>query len=548
MYKAFSAITLPVKDGPPKQVAMNAYAPHTPVIDEFAMRVASLLLTNVPVCVLGADDTPMDARLAFIDSVMGLLPYGFRHKMTAATWTRPTLRDHRFRLYFSNAPRSGASDRVVHWGEPPGKVVLPRQVSEYYDWLADKVSPLAQLAVQQLEFRFDNKSAVQALELADSLQYRARHRLTLPLPYAAGRREPKPPAPATAAAVPPGPAASAASPASPDSAASPSLTEADAPAPEVPEDPFEEDIAHCAQYVRAGNGTRLRPVISRLQKRVETAQIDLGHRLRYQEMISEYGLLKPHNSVAKQEDKLYDVLLALGFEQPLTYDGYCAVERCLGIEPGAAPHRSLLAAIERTRMRDPISNAIVLTHLNDQQKLLNWLASGDIDVVHLINLLASIWECPAHAKLLCEVTLTYLERELDLYTASDARASLRGHGFLAQALQERHPGKEQYQIHALYRFLQAAYPSGLRTANIAQVLCGTRNPPTPALLAAVLMRLNTPGDAELAQEAYIYGSLTLMNVDPQTSARLKDRIPHLDPRVFAGYEADPTATPGTQPA
>ena len=49
-----------------------------PAIDDLAVRVAPLLLTGVPVCVLGADETSMLERLRFIDTVMGLLPYGFR--------------------------------------------------------------------------------------------------------------------------------------------------------------------------------------------------------------------------------------------------------------------------------------------------------------------------------------------------------------------------------------------------------------------------------------------------------------------------------------
>ena len=81
------------------------------------MRVAPLLLTGRPVCVLGAEGTSHLERLEFIDTVMGLLPYGFRSRMTAATWTRATNRNHRFRLYFSSAPRADEPDQVVIWNE-----------------------------------------------------------------------------------------------------------------------------------------------------------------------------------------------------------------------------------------------------------------------------------------------------------------------------------------------------------------------------------------------------------------------------------------------
>jgi hypothetical protein len=76
--------------------------------------------------VLKAQQIPVDERLGFIDTVMALLPYGFRAKMTAATWTRATYRDHRFRLFFSDAPRGEERpDRVVSWGRPETAVLTP---------------------------------------------------------------------------------------------------------------------------------------------------------------------------------------------------------------------------------------------------------------------------------------------------------------------------------------------------------------------------------------------------------------------------------------
>ena len=70
-----------------------------------ALPVVGLLLTGNPVCIVGAEATEMAERLAFIDATMSLLPYGMRAEMAASTWTRGTYQRHKFRLFFSEAPR-----------------------------------------------------------------------------------------------------------------------------------------------------------------------------------------------------------------------------------------------------------------------------------------------------------------------------------------------------------------------------------------------------------------------------------------------------------
>ena len=57
MYEALSAVTLTVADGPPKEVPITTPTSRTPAADDLAVRVAPLLLTGLPVCVLGAEGT-----------------------------------------------------------------------------------------------------------------------------------------------------------------------------------------------------------------------------------------------------------------------------------------------------------------------------------------------------------------------------------------------------------------------------------------------------------------------------------------------------------
>jgi hypothetical protein len=110
----------------------------------------------------------------------------------------------------------------------------------------------------------------------------------------------------------------------------------------------------------------------------------------------------------------------------------------------------------------------------------------------------------------------------------------------------RHPDQDQYQVHALYRFLRAAYPQAAATPGqdlskgaVLQILNGAGAPPTPALLSAVLMLLDRPGAWQLAWNAYIQGSLTLANFDEPTLARLRARLPQIDTATINGLGPRP---------
>jgi hypothetical protein len=169
LYRALCEVALPSAGGPPLRVTLRLPAAPALIFDPLAMRVAPLLLTGRPVCVLGAEDTSINERLRFIDAVMNLLPYGLRAGMTAATWTRATHGAHPFRLFFSSAPRlSSQNDHLVTWGEPD-QVALPSgPVGDYHDWLVATVGPLARLATVTTEIKFGPAAVLQVLESARS--------------------------------------------------------------------------------------------------------------------------------------------------------------------------------------------------------------------------------------------------------------------------------------------------------------------------------------------------------------------------------------------
>lgn len=72
---------------------------------------AAMLLSG-PVSIVGAEETELTDRLAFIDAVAALLPYGYRGAYTAATWSDSGTR-HPIRLAFASRPRQNAG--VIRW-------------------------------------------------------------------------------------------------------------------------------------------------------------------------------------------------------------------------------------------------------------------------------------------------------------------------------------------------------------------------------------------------------------------------------------------------
>lgn len=79
-----------------------------------ALASAALLLTGDPVCVTHAEAVPLRERLRFLDASAALLPFGFRSRLTASTWTNSSSR-HEIKLSFATDPRGDA--RVVNWQE-----------------------------------------------------------------------------------------------------------------------------------------------------------------------------------------------------------------------------------------------------------------------------------------------------------------------------------------------------------------------------------------------------------------------------------------------
>jgi hypothetical protein len=511
MYRAVGAVTLPTRDGPPREVTITPVTPPVPGIDALAMRVAPLLLTGAPVCVLGADETSLDDRLRFIDTVMGLLPYGFRARMAAATWTRPTHRDHRFRLFFSSEPRaSDKPDQVVYWGEPDLAGIPGGDAGHYYGWLADKVTPLASLAQMYRELGFGDAADTEALRLVDEVRLWRRPRLKPLAPDSADKRD----------APPSGLSGSAAS----------GLAEAD---------PVDGLLRDCDEHARVLNLSRLRQDLDLLQKRLAAGGVDDARRRRYRSLITRLELFRPHQPLGKYEGRLYDTLIALAFGRPFDYEAFCLVEDCARKPPDAPLYEPLVAAVDRAEPAG-LRARLLVDAAHDPRKLARWLGSRDVDAYALIGELArGGWRRPEHGRRFCDVTLQYLQERQGRYSSAEVRRVLLRNGYLAQAL--RSVGHDQYQVHALTKLLVAAfpesqYPFGLDEKSISEVLADTPDAPTPALLAAILRKI-PESLAPLAWAAYVYGSVARMDLDEATHGALWTRLPAIEP------EPGPAAAP-----
>jgi hypothetical protein len=83
--------------------------------DEDVVATTASMLLRGPVSILQAEASTLAERLEFLDVVAAMLPYGYRAKYTAATWSDSGVR-HRMRLAFAERPREDAF-RVL-WRQP----------------------------------------------------------------------------------------------------------------------------------------------------------------------------------------------------------------------------------------------------------------------------------------------------------------------------------------------------------------------------------------------------------------------------------------------
>jgi hypothetical protein len=149
LYEAAGQLTAFPDDGRPAALAIplltagdswHAALGRSKIEDQVPGAAAALLL-NGPVSIVQAEGSTVEDRLAFIDAVAGALPYGYRAKLTAGTWSDSGVR-HRLRLAFAARARDDAAS--VSWRRgadvPVGDSVARRYLEEFRH-LSDRAEP-----------------------------------------------------------------------------------------------------------------------------------------------------------------------------------------------------------------------------------------------------------------------------------------------------------------------------------------------------------------------------------------------------------------------
>jgi hypothetical protein len=112
---------------------------------ESVVAATAAMLLSGSVSVVGAEKVGLAERLAFIDAVAALLPYGYRGAYTAATWSDSGTR-HPIRLAFAARPRQNAG--VIRWGTGPATPVADdgEQYLALYQHIRDRLPQADQVA------------------------------------------------------------------------------------------------------------------------------------------------------------------------------------------------------------------------------------------------------------------------------------------------------------------------------------------------------------------------------------------------------------------
>jgi hypothetical protein len=325
-----------------EQAADPGPGPHP----QLAAEVAVLLLTGRPVCILNADQVPAARRLAFIDGVLSLLPYGLRAALSASTWASSNAQDLKFRLFFASAPREDGG-RTIHldWDEERHTKLEPGRYEAadlYQDWL-NRAGPsaIAGLASMGAPVRFAER------EIRDRIT-------TLPS----------------------------------DRTVAQTLADLDA-------------------SIRAANWPLVSEQVKRLKRFVPAASQKPEDRVVFQSLIARYALFADHQKLHGSTKKsLYNTLLRLAYDESVSYAGYCQIEESVGRKPGGTLRTVLL----RSRLNflayilaaesEPGHSEAVMDQLEFHRlpsgKLLDFL-DQDIDAI-----------LPRHRRTLLDFALYYL--------------------------------------------------------------------------------------------------------------------------------------------
>ena len=438
MYEGFRKIQLPTEHRDCVKATLATHGARTPV-RPLATFVAAMLLTDKPVCVLGADDVDVHERLQFIDDVAALLPYGMRSRLSAATWTSSTNRAHNFRLFFSSKARN-SDDHKIPWNITQWPISTGHMVPDrYMSWLtSDVAARIETLATMTGHMGFGRNSVIPVLTnlgvLPGSRQW--------PSGGAAPQAPTAPPEPAT--------------------------WQADAPT-------VESLLLACVTDLKNANPVAAARHIQRL---ADYGWHDLApdERERCREIVTTHRLLRENLGITTTaRAALYQALLRLVFSQPIMYDTYRSIETCVDEDDDWPIHAALGEAIEAVGASKPV------------RILARQAVGADTDPKALAEMLALPNLLEHHAQFILAIGLDYLEKRSKDFQREEFRAAFQARGYLADVLRRIYLNDANLELRALTRILQLIYGRTLSQAavdDILRYLEGAGSEPTAALCAA----------------------------------------------------------------
>ena len=499
MYHELSGIRLATTSGPPLKVEFPVRAA-PPATGPLAVQSAARLLTGQAVCVLDARTATVTDRLEFIDAVATMLPYGFRTRLAAATWVRPTHRNHRFRLFFSSAKRdSSPPDDVVYWGHPERTALTPTDDYAYaYDrWLSDIIhQPYASLARLTAPRSFVRDEVLRSL---DEINLHGQKR---------GKKARRTTDPDTV---------------------TPDAGPPEEPSTRAAEPSVEQTLREFISCLQPVNVPKLNTAIIRLQA-LDKRAISAEERERCRVLIKEHHLFRHGEAPVTIEGRLRDALFKIAFDPPLSYQDYCLIEDSVGSEP---PDLELLQMIMDAKMADGRIQAVIygqLIRYQGQLDLSNWHTSRQVTavelVVELINAVAGRWDRDGHA-LNASLTAAEFAKQVNCDPLR-LRDVLQRHHYLVHLLQTVAHDSDQLQVYVLYRLIRTAYPDGFSWSDLDQILLKNPDPPSPALLVSLLLQPGPQKSPELTRmirEAYLSRTTLTMALDQSILKSLKASFP-----------------------
>lgn len=504
MYEAFRKFPLPRQDCLPITTDLPLRAAPVPAGSQPA-QVAALLLTNKPVCILGADGVGFIERLRFIDAVVSLLPYGMRSQLSASTWVSSTFREHKFRLFFTNAPRSASDDQIVDWNGAGNQPTGHELADEYLYWLRNETRrPVGWLAGEHDKRGFTQPDVLKILE-------RVRGSSLRPLPAQPISRElPKPAQPGVI---------------------QPRLTRGTT---------VHGLLVASDGWLAAGESRSLKSVIQELRSHLSDPDL-VAKRTEYRQLVAAHRLLRRDVQVdGRLMTEFYVVLLQLVFGTPLSYLDYCNVEASAGRD-GPLP-QPLLQAMYDAGLKSARARLLAAAG-HSRRRLKAEFRSLAEDPENLLQTVLCRDLQSHHAGIICDILVHELNERAGIFDLRERfgrvnrdrlRQALHKHYYLAPMLKAHFTNDPDYQLAVLTGLLRAVYGLKLDRPAITSILVNSLFEPTTALQAAV-MKL-APNDTAFVAVEFSRGCLDNAGFNTVTRDELRFLVSGADQIATQEYE------------